>query len=102
MGKMSVEFAPPGYVMPVDRRSKAQRSADALAAFLVRLAGYTEVVYLVRDVEARPIERAILAALAQAGHRPVRGREYFGADALPLILATVDALGFVNEAGDVL
>jgi hypothetical protein len=42
------------------------------------------------DGIARPLEDNIKAALRDAGEEPVRGREYFPARALPLILDLID------------
>ena len=51
--------------------------------------GYTSVVYLVTSLPVKmalDTENAIRSALALAGERPVRGREYFDISCLPLIL----------------
>jgi hypothetical protein len=53
--------------------------------------GYTEVVRIVKIESAQDAERAILAALAAASHRPVRGREHFALTALDVICTVVDA-----------
>jgi hypothetical protein len=54
-----------------------------------RKGGYTTVVTLVTGLSgtlAHDAENAICAALADAGERPVHGREYFDISCLPLIL----------------
>lgn len=51
--------------------------------------GYTEVLLLTTDLPgdtAPALERRIIAALAEAGMKPVRGREYFPASALGLVM----------------
>jgi hypothetical protein len=56
--------------------------------------GYTAVVRLVTGLPgrvARDAEDAVRAALASAGARPVRGREYFDASCLGLILDVADS-----------
>lgn len=52
-----------------------------------------QVVRLVTDLPdgvASELEQAVLAALHDAGERPVRGREYFPAQTLPLMLDLID------------
>ncbi|MGW1135858.1 hypothetical protein [Streptomyces griseoluteus] len=39
---------------------------------------------------ARPLERSVISALALAKIKPIRGREYFPASALPVILDIAD------------
>lgn len=49
--------------------------------------GYTQVELLVTNLpHARDLERNVLQALRDAGIRPHKGREWFPADALPVIL----------------
>lgn len=58
-----------------------------------RLAGYSDVVRLLVDLPmngALTLERACLAAMADARIPPVRGREYFPSDALPIAVDIVD------------
>jgi hypothetical protein len=58
-----------------------------------RAAGYTRVVRLMAGLPgdtAPEIERAVIAALALAGERPVRGREYYDVSALALVLDVAD------------
>jgi hypothetical protein len=58
-----------------------------------RAAGYRAVVRLMTGLpgDAAPdLERAVLAALRLAGVAPVRGREYYDADAIALVLDVVD------------
>ena len=66
-----------------------------------RAAGYRTVVRLLTglpDGAAPDAERAVKAALALAGERPVRGTEYFDASCLGLILDVADSwLGRVQE-----
>jgi hypothetical protein len=55
--------------------------------------GYTVVVRLVTGLAgrvARDTEDAVRAALADAGHQPVKGREYFDVSCLGLILDVAD------------
>jgi hypothetical protein len=59
--------------------------------------GFTHLIYLLRNVDADPIEKAILKALPRAGFRPVRRREYFALEALPTILELAEEFGYVNE-----
>jgi hypothetical protein len=56
-----------------------------------RRRGYTTVVRTVEREDAQAVERAVLAALAAALYRPVKGREYFDISALDLICAVVDS-----------
>lgn len=56
--------------------------------------GYTEVVRLVTGLPgtaALDAENAVKSALALAGEEPVRGREYFDASCLALILDVADS-----------
>jgi len=56
-------------------------------------AGYTEVVRLLTGMqpdEAPTLERVCLAAMADAKIAPIRGREYFPIEALPLALDIID------------
>lgn len=58
-----------------------------------RAAGYRTVLRLMTDLPgttAPDIERAVIAALRLAGAEPVRGREYYDADALALVLDVAD------------
>ncbi|MER5699226.1 hypothetical protein ACWDBO_25565 [Streptomyces mirabilis] len=58
-----------------------------------RMAGFERVVRLheqLPDGLARELEEDTKAALLRAGHKPVRGFEYFRARALPLVLGVVD------------
>ncbi|BBC30035.1 hypothetical protein SGFS_013290 [Streptomyces graminofaciens] len=55
--------------------------------------GFGDVVRLVEGLPgdlAPRLERAVLAALRDAREAPVRGREYFPAHVLPLVLDLVD------------
>ncbi|MGW3971218.1 hypothetical protein ACWEFD_18200 [Streptomyces ardesiacus] len=55
--------------------------------------GLTKVLRLhqeLTDGRAVDVERTILGELRAAGERPVRGREYFPAQALPLVLEILD------------
>ncbi|MTE20240.1 hypothetical protein F0L17_14205 [Streptomyces sp. TRM43335] len=53
--------------------------------------GYDTVARLVTDLpDAREMERRILAALRDAGEQPIRGREYYPARVLPMVLDLVD------------
>lgn len=59
-----------------------------------RVAGYRTVVRLLTglpDGAAPDAERAVKAALAMAGEKPVRGTEYFDASCLALILDVADS-----------
>lgn len=59
-----------------------------------RVAGYRTVARLVTglpDRVAHEVEQAVRAALALAGEKPVRGREYFDASCLGLILDVADS-----------
>jgi hypothetical protein len=54
-----------------------------------RRAGYTAVEYVVTSLPgtvALDTEKAVQSALADAGERPVQGKEYFDISCLPLIL----------------
>jgi hypothetical protein len=54
-----------------------------------RTCGYRNVALLLTglpDGVASEIERSVMAALALAGERPIRGREYFDARVLGLVL----------------
>jgi hypothetical protein len=58
-----------------------------------RAAGYTRVLLLMRDLpgdQAREIEQAVLGALRLADIQPIRGREYYDASALALVLDVAD------------
>jgi hypothetical protein len=58
-----------------------------------RRSGYREVIRVLiqlPDTTAPDIERAVLAALRLAGIQPIRGREYYDADALALVLDVTD------------
>ncbi|MFB7574685.1 GIY-YIG nuclease family protein [Streptomyces sp. NPDC056165] len=62
--------------------------------------GFVRVVRLVTglpDGKALEVERALLHALRDAGEAPVRGREYFPAQALPLVLALIDSHPITKE-----
>jgi hypothetical protein len=64
-----------------------------------RRAGYGHVEYLAANLAetmALETENAVRSALALAGARPVRGREYFDISCLPLILDV--AFGWLGEA----
>jgi hypothetical protein len=55
--------------------------------------GYCTRVRLMTDLPlgtARALEKTVLATLKLAGIEPVRGREYFDASALPVILDIAD------------
>lgn len=55
--------------------------------------GYDTVVRIMVDLPleiARPMEKAVMAALKLAGIEPVRGREYFPISALPVVLDVAD------------
>ena len=55
--------------------------------------GYREVIRVLTGLPgttAPGMEQAVLAALRLAGIRPVRGREYYDADALALVLDVTD------------
>ena len=59
-----------------------------------RVDGYRAVVRLLTglpDGAAPDTERAVKAALAMAGEKPVRGTEYFDASCLALILDVADS-----------
>lgn len=63
--------------------------------------GYRTTVRVMADLPldtARPLETTVIAALKLAGIEPVRGREYFPASALPVILGTVDSYPFPDAA----
>lgn len=47
---------------------------------------------------ARPLERAVIATLRLAGIEPIRGREYFPASALPVVLDVVDNYPIASPA----
>ena len=56
-----------------------------------RGAGYTDVVRLHRDFpDAIQLERHVMNTLRDARIPPVHGREYYGLDALPVVLDVVD------------
>lgn len=60
-----------------------------------RVAGYTRVEYLATglpDTQAPDLERAILATLRLAGERPVKGREYYNAHVLTLVMDVIEPL----------
>jgi hypothetical protein len=60
-----------------------------------RRAGYGTIVRLLTKLPsdaAVEAERAAIAALAAADIQPVHGREWFGIEALPVVLAVVDNL----------
>lgn len=64
--------------------------------------GFSEVVRLHAGLTgdtAPVLERVILAALRDAGEAPVRGREYFHARVLGLVLDLVDHHPAINPAG---
>ena len=70
---------------------------------LARRHGYGSIVYLVSGLPgsaAPDAENMVKSALALAGERPVRGREYFEATCLPLILDV--ASGWLNGLGAVI
>lgn len=55
--------------------------------------GYCTTVRLMANLPldvARPLERSVISALALAKIKPIRGREYFPASALPVILDIAD------------
>lgn len=52
--------------------------------------GYVEVIRTIQTTDAADLERAVLATLRLAEIPPVRGREYYGLSALPVILDVVD------------
>ena len=57
--------------------------------------GYTKVIKLIiglPDGMARTIENSCLATLRDNGFTPIHGREYFNADALPVILDIAEVL----------
>lgn len=66
--------------------------------------GYTEVVRLVTGLPgtvALDAENAVKSALVLAGERPVRGREYFDASCLALILDVADSwLGAADKRAE--
>jgi hypothetical protein len=68
--------------------------------------GFTEVVRLVTglpDTVALDAENAVKSALGLAGERPVRGREYFDASCLALILDVADSwLRTADERAEVI
>jgi hypothetical protein len=56
--------------------------------------GYTEVVRLVTGLPgtvAPDVERAAKTALAQAGEKPIRGKEYFDISCLAVVLDVADS-----------
>lgn len=56
--------------------------------------GYRTVVRVAEGLEgntARAVETEVLAVLRDAGHQPVKGREYYDVAALPLVLRVADA-----------
>jgi hypothetical protein len=60
-----------------------------------RAFGYAEQICVLTNLPgefAKSIEDECRIALRNHGFTPIRGREYFNADALPVILATVEAL----------
>lgn len=62
-----------------------------------RSAGYGERIHVLTNLPgelARSIENECKILLRDAGFVPVHGSEYFGADALPVVLAAVDAAGY--------
>jgi hypothetical protein len=64
--------------------------------------GYTEVVRVATglpDAVAFDAERAVRHALALAGEKPLRGREYFGRNCLGLILDVADS--WLNPASTI-
>ena len=68
--------------------------------------GYTEVMRLVTGLPgtvALDAENAVKSALAVAGEKPVRGREYFDASCLALILDVADSwLGAADERAEMI
>ena len=62
--------------------------------------GYTEVIRLVTGLpgtSALDVENAVKSALALAGEKPVRGREYFDISCVALILDVADS--WLSAAG---
>lgn len=58
-----------------------------------RCAGYVTIVRLFTELPQRiaaELEQELKTALIASGFSPVRGREYFGIDALPVVLGIVD------------
>ncbi len=61
--------------------------------YVHKRSGYSDVVRLLTGLPgtvAPDAERAVLAALRLAGHRPLRGREYFDSAALAVVLDVAD------------
>jgi hypothetical protein len=66
-----------------------------------RAAGYRDVVRLLTGLPgtvAPEIESACLAAVALAGYHPIRGREFYDADALAVVLDVADGYPFPASA----
>lgn len=53
--------------------------------------GYLRTILLEKGINAQPVERAVIVALADAGYQPVEGVEYFDLDALDFILEIASA-----------
>lgn len=49
--------------------------------------GYNRTMLVMKNVDAWPLEQAVLAELASRGYEAIHGREYFDWDALDLILS---------------
>lgn len=64
-----------------------------------RKAGFGTVIMAVAGLEGAPeLEQSVISALRLAGLPPVRGREYFGITALPVILDIADNWTRASEA----
>lgn len=59
---------------------------------------YSEVIYLVTNIDAKILEEQLLVALKNAGYIPIKGREYFSADALSFVLNELSLYNLENEA----
>ena len=62
-----------------------------------RRKGFHRLVYLLLNVDADPIEKALKAAVPLAGFKPLHGTEYFALEALPIILELAESFGYLNE-----
>lgn len=63
-----------------------------------RRKGYSRTVLVIRDIDAWPVERAVISALEDHGYEPAEGIEYFEWDALDLILEVAQGHDAVKRA----
>lgn len=60
-------------------------------------AGFNRVLFMARNLDARLLETQMLRTLADNGHAPVRGNEYFAIEVLPVILSELDTYNLKSK-----